>query len=474
LFRARLLYLLLHYFQFSALTKSKPTHVFLPELLRENLDTVFCITAKARITRRELLAHALALSKKLPDKAYAINFCQNRYLFIVAYLAVLFRNQISLLPPNQSPRTISDLLAGYVDCYCLTDVSEDRSEYAITTATGSAPLKEQDIFLVSNEIIDADNGALPIIDGERTISISFTSGSTGKPKAIEKNWREFQAGAELALKQFNLNGQTATLVSTVPAQHMYGLETSLFWPLLSGLSIHESRPFYPEDINNCLRSLQNPGILVSTPAHLKACTKVESAWPDIEKLLSSTAPMSLSLAQQAEATFNAPLYELFGSTETLSFASRRAVKAQHWQTYAGVCLSAHGDSFVVDGGHLPNPVSLDDRFLLHDERSFSILGRSEDLIKIAGKRASLAELNLILNNIDGIGDGLFVQFKNERLSALVVSELPKKVILAELKKSVDAVFLPRIIHYVAELPRNETGKINKSALTALFQGLSIV
>jgi acyl-coenzyme A synthetase/AMP-(fatty) acid ligase len=207
---------------------------------------------------------------------------------------------------------------------------------------------------------------------------------------------------------------------------------------------------------------------------LQACIKTKSIWPEIKMLLSSTAPLTPALAQQVETTFHAPLYELFGSTETLSFASRRSVTSKLWQTYQGMRLQEQNHHFVINGGHLPNPVKLDDKFLLHDEQLFSVIGRSDDLVKIAGKRASLAELNLILNQIQGIDDGLFFHFRNERLSAIVVSELPKKNILAELKQSIDAVFLPRMIYYVPAVPRNRMGKINKVELQDMIQGLSIV
>jgi acyl-CoA synthetase (AMP-forming)/AMP-acid ligase II len=467
--------LCLYLFDYPALIIPEPTFVSLPALFRDNLETAFCITSTGEITRQKLLADAVSISEKLPEKSYAVNLCQNRYFFIVAYLAVAIRNQVSLLPPNQSPRTIKNLLSVYPNSYCITDELDYKAEaHGIGLSSGALQINEQDYFLMPEEITESDSGILPIIDINRTISISFTSGSTGKPKAIEKNWREFQASAELALKQFNLSGQTATLVSTVPAQHMYGLETSLFWPLFSGLSIHDSRPFYPEDIGKNLKSLDSPGILVSTPTHLKACTKIKSLWPDLDMLLSSTAPLSPALAQQIETTFNAPLYELFGSTETLSFASRRAVKSPEWQTYQGIRLWKQKNGFVVGGGHLLQPVRLDDSLLLYDEQTFSVQGRSDDLIKIAGKRASLAELNLILNHINGIDDGIFIRFRNERLSAIVVSDLPKKTILAELKQSIDAVFLPRMIFYVPVVPRNMTGKIDKTELQDLIQGLQIV
>jgi acyl-coenzyme A synthetase/AMP-(fatty) acid ligase len=455
------------------LKATDPALVSLSKLLDENFDKVFCISPKGKITRRELLAHALSLSKQLPEKTYAVNLCQDRYLFIVAYLAVVLRQQISLLPPNQSSRTLDGLLTSYQDSFYITDewCGPQIEQHASTNSMSS---KAQNCFLISWDRLKLDLGDSPLIDVDRTISISFTSGSTGNPKAIEKSWREFQLGAELATKHLSLQKSEITLVSTVPSQHMYGLETSLFWPLFSSLSIYDGRPFYPEDIAHHLKLLGCRAGLVSTPAHLKACVKVATLWPAIDLLLSSTAPMAAVLAHKVENTFNAPLFELFGSTETLSFATRQTAKSPRWQCYHGIQVSELAHRFVVAGGHLPCPVYLDDSFILHEDHSFSILGRSEDLIKIAGKRASLAELNLVLNHIDGIEDGVFIHSKNERLAAIVVSDLAKKTILAELKQSMDAVFLPRKIYFVAELPRNSTGKINKIELQDLLQGLSIV
>lgn len=71
------------------------------------------------------MAHAMAISEKLPDGAYAINLCQDRYLFIVAYLAVCIRKQISLLPANQAPKTIIHLQKAYPGSYTLSDNKTD-------------------------------------------------------------------------------------------------------------------------------------------------------------------------------------------------------------------------------------------------------------------------------------------------------------------------------------------------------------
>ncbi len=420
--------------------------------LKNTLNTILCVSSdKSQITRADLLAHATDLSTKLPTKSYAINLCQDRYLFIVSYLAVCLRQQISLLPANQSANTLANLSADYPDSYILSDDNLNADYY------------------ISHHLLEKSSQTCPLIDIDRPLSISFTSGSTGKPKAVIKTWHEFQVSAELALQRFDLKNKQITLLSTVPMQHMYGLETSFFWVLFSQITLHNSRPFYPEDIRQTLANISAEKMLVSTPRHLKICSQTQGHWSDIKFILSSTAPTNKSLAQQIEKNLNAPLFELFGSTETLSFASRQTSKSSHWKTYAGIQLTQNNQQFALQGGHIIKPLILDDTFEINDKGHFSLLGRSADLIKIAGKRASLHELNQQLTDIAGIEDGVFFFSKNERLSAIVVSKLSKKIIIQHLRFAIDEVFLPRALYQVYALPRNKLGKLLKTELEQLIQ-----
>jgi acyl-coenzyme A synthetase/AMP-(fatty) acid ligase len=427
-------------------------YISLYKALRNTLDSDFCIDSENKtINRTDFLAHAVSLSKQLPAKAYAINLCQDRYLFIVAYLAVCIRQQISLLPSNQTPKTLADLSISYPNSYTIGDNKSSVDVY------------------INHDSLAKSTAPCPNIDIDRPLSISFTSGSTGTPKAITKTWREFQRSAELALQQLALQKQKITLLSTVPMQHMYGLETSFFWVLFSQMRLHNSRPFYPEDIANTLAGIPTEKILVSTPRHLKTCSQTQTRWSPIKFILSSTAPMETALAQQIEQNLHAPLFELLGSTETLSFASRQPSKTLQWQPYAGIQLKQRQEQFILQGGHIANPLALDDTFAIANNGNFSLLGRAADLVKIAGKRASLHNLNQQLTQINGIEDGVFFHSSNERLSALVVSKLSKKTIMEHLKQLIDPVFLPRAIYSVNALPRNDMGKLRKTELNQLIQ-----
>jgi len=426
--------------------------ISLSNALQSTLQHSFCLRNNKTINRAELLADAVNLSQQLPEKEYALNLCNDRYLFIVAYLAVCIRHQVSLLPQNKATATIQELSERYPNSYMISD---------------NDPLA--DFYLTDSLLTKKSDSRFPEIDIDRTLSISFTSGSTGEPKAISKTWREFQVSAELALQRFNLKDRTAQIISTAPMQHMFGLETSFFWVLFSHLTLYNDCPFYPEDIRAAINATSTKKILISTPRHLNICSQHSGQWSAIQFILSSTAPLSSTLAKQIENTLQSPVFEVFGSTETLSFASRQTSQSEQWQLYNSIQLKQKEGKFILQGGHIKQAQQLDDQFTLYPNGYFSLLGRHSDLIKIAGKRASLSALNDNLNKIEGIEDAVFFSSRNERLSAIVVSQLAKHEITDALRLLIDEVFLPRTVYYTSAIPRNSMGKLIKTELDQLIQ-----
>jgi acyl-coenzyme A synthetase/AMP-(fatty) acid ligase len=103
-----------------------------------------------------------------------------------------------------------------------------------------------------------------------------------------------------------------------------------------------------------------------------------------------------------------------------------------------------------------------------------LLGRSADLINIAGKRTCLAYLNHQLTAITGVADGAFLMPDEEaadgvtRLTAFIVAPgLSAATIIQALRERIDPVFLPRPLVFVDALPRNATGKLPREALKTL-------
>jgi len=251
---------------------------------------------------------------------------------------------------------------------------------------------------------------------------------------------------------------------------MYGFESTVLVALLSGAAFDAERPFYPADIARALARAPRPRMLVTTPFHLKTLLDSGIELPAIDLTVCATAPLSPQLAARAEADLAAPLMEIYGCTEAGQVASRRPTQGVAWHTYDGLQLSGDGAEVIVQGGHVPQPTPLADVLEVIDATSFRLLGRSNDLINIAGKRSSLSHLNHHLNSIEHVHDGAFWLPLAEdagrvvRLVAFVVApgvspETLHEHVLGALRERLDPAFLPRRVVAVPALPREPTGKL---------------
>ena len=108
---------------------------------------------------------------------------------------------------------------------------------------------------------------------------------------------------------------------------------------------------------------------------------------------------------------------------------------------------------------------LADVLVLQDDQHFHLLGRTSDIIHVAGKRSSLAHLNFHLNRIEGVDDGAFwldddVAESVVRPIAFVVAPLlTAKKITTALREHLEPAFVPRRVVFVDALPREDTGKL---------------
>ena len=411
------------------------------------------------------LAHVRQVAATLPDADSAVNLCDDRYAFLVAFTALVLRGQTNLLPPSRAPHAVDEVMANHPGSYAI-------GELALAPApAGYVRMPELDATLPAY-------GEIPAIAADAVVAIGYTSGSTGKPKPNVKTWGSFVASnAGNAAMLGKAIGDAFHVVATVPPQHMYGMEMSVVMPLLSDVGVHAGRPFFPADVAAALATLPEPRVLVTTPVHLRALLESGVALPPLAAFVSATAPMPVELAAAAEHRFGAPLHEVFGSTETCVFASRRTAVDDDWKLYDGVVLHPQPDGTLVDAPQLAEPIALADIVSLHDDgRRFRLRGRNTDLLEIAGKRASLGDLNRRLLAIDGVRDGVLFQLDDadaagiRRIAGLVVAPtLSADAVMNALREAMDPVFLPRPLRLVEALPRNETGKLPRAQLLGLLR-----
>ena len=416
----------------------------------------------------EFLADVAATAAVLPPAGDAINLCEDRYAFLVAFCAVACRGRANLLPSSRAAHAVDEALAAYPGSFTLGD-----------RALQPAP---KGFVRVPPLGIHGQLDDVPALAADQIVAIGFTSGSTGQPKPHPKTWASFHASNAqnvdaLATLPGLAGGAIVHCVATVPPQHMYGIELSILLPLLGPCAVHSGRPLFPGDVAHALAEVPEPRLLVTTPVHLRALLRDPAPLPPLACITSATAPLPVELAAEAEARYGAPVLELFGSTETCVIAQRRTAREADWHLFANVQLRPQPDGTVVDAPYLPQPVTLQDVVELLPDHAFRLRGRHADLVEIAGKRASLADLTRRVLALDGVEDAIVLQlddcdsFGVQRIAALVVAPMRDEAgMLRELREAVDAAFLPRPLRKVAALPRNETGKLPRAALLALLAG----
>ncbi len=432
-------------------------------LLRAGSTPLASVDGKP-VTAAQFAADVLACADALPDARCAINLCAHRYRFSVAFFAALVRGQTNLLPSQRDAAALNAVRSQHGPCVTLAD-----------DAAASAD------FLV--EVNPGDNGAaaLPVIDGASLAVVAFTSGSTGTPQPHPKSWdmlSEFRtvhsrclAGA---LRAAGVPSGPLGLVATVPPWHMYGLEWTLLLPTLAPIAIHCGDAFLPRDIAAALDSFASPTVLVSTPTHIRALLRGPPPAAPVAITVSATSPLDRTLTAAAESALRTCVLEVYGCSEIGSLASRHPVHAPAWTFFDCFDLDFHDDLLTVRSPHLPAGVTLADRFAPAPNGGFDLRGRASDIVKVGGKRASLANLNAVLLATSGVEDGAIYQPESlglpstGRLAAVAVAPtLGARAIRAALAKQLDPAFVPRPIRLVAALPRNRASKLTMAALRSL-------
>jgi acyl-coenzyme A synthetase/AMP-(fatty) acid ligase len=395
----------------------------------------------------QFVAQAEELARALPRASHVINLAENRYHFLLGWAAACLRDQVTLLPPGRTDDVLAKLRHEYPDHHTLDDAMiEQRISRAAPGQTMNWLLPES-----------------------RVVAIAFTSGSTGEPQAHPKTWGSLFHNSKLAAAEV-LGGPERSLISTVPPQHMYGLEASLLSALNAQCFLFDGKPFYPADVRRALEAMPAPRTLVTTPAHLKVLAEAAVELPVLDRVVSATAPLPADLARRIEIAWGTQLVEIYGCTEAGVMAHRRPTQSECWRTFAGGTMTNVDGVASYYAPQLAAPVPLQDVLELRSATEFFLRGRAADMIKVAGKRASLQELTRQILAVPGVEDAVvFLPDTDLRPAAAVVAPgLTAAAILRELRAHLDGVFVPRPLLIVERLPRNNVGKLPREALLQLL------
>ncbi|WP_233271789.1 AMP-binding protein [Paraburkholderia acidiphila] len=439
--------------------------------------SVICVDGATATDFDTFRAHALGIAARMrmrPGLRFVL-WSDEPYVFACTLFGLLAARKVPVIPANATPGYLAELSDAY-------DAVLDESELAAWCA---------DVPPVQS--VDSEHGAA--IDAHALLTL-FTSGSSGTPKPVHKTLAQFDAEVHtLEAAWGTLLGDAAVLAS-VPHHHIYGLLFRVFWPLAAGRPFARATCADPAQlqarITECAAQC-GATVVVSTPAQL-------SRWPDLpgfatlspqpRAFFSSGGPLPLDTAKQYAATFGAAPLEIYGSTETGGIAWRRQNEAQAWTPMPGIAVRAgaveEGGALEVRSPHLGDDEwhRTDDKAAFDEHGRFVLQGRLDRVVKLAGKRVSLNEMESKLLLHPGVAEVRTVLLEGgprERIGALVVLSadgretlrregrvLLLKALRRHLAAWFDAVVLPRHWRIHRALPVDSRGKIQARAVAHAF------
>lgn len=357
-----------------------------------------------------------------------------------------------------------------------------------------------------SELVRAADGIEPIgiatVDDDEPCSLVYTSGTTGRPKgATLSHGCVLDNGHALAeVWQFDA---TDVLVHALPVFHVHGLFISLHPTLLSGARVR----FLPSfDVDAVLEQLDGATVFMGVPTYYTRLLADDRFGPEtctsMRLFTSGSAPMTeLTHAEFTERT-GRQIVERYGMSEAGIISSNRigeAVPGSVGHALPGYEVRVVNDDGVpveagatgtveVRGpslclGYWGRPdadaesrtddgwFSTGDIGHLDSTGRLTLEGRSSDMIISGGLNVYPKEIEIALDEIDGVVESAVIGVPHddfgEAVTAYLVLEadvdldsLPLDEALASLARFKH----PKTVHRIDELPRNAMGKVQKVEL----------
>ena len=408
---------------------------------------------------------AAALPAPCAGSHVALVIDSDRYHFGVALVASWTRGHAVALPPNLRRDTVKSVV-----------VRDDV--VAVLHDTGAGIGQRVPDLLAADTLREHEAMPWRRPDREHAATL-FTSGSTGAMRPWSKTFGQLLRETTTLAEVMGSDG--VVTVATVPPAHLYGLLFSVLLPWSTGGALVRTTPFAPGAIAAAVRDT-GARVLVSVPAHLRACTALEDGvLSDLDRIISSTAPMPAEIAKSLSRAHDVNVVEAFGSTETGGIATRVQTEGPAWRPLPGVqvALEEASQRLVVHSPFLhpdaPQPYVSDDvAQLTPDGLGFVHKGRADDVVKVGGRRVSLRAMASAALSVDAVEDAAATAVADTtgRGQRVLLAVAGDGVDLSHVRDALaarfDASTLPRSLKHLQRLPREANGKLLRAELLRVF------
>jgi malonyl-CoA/methylmalonyl-CoA synthetase len=341
-------------------------------------------------------------------------------------------------------------------------------------------------------------------------AIVYTSGTTGRSKGAMLSHRNLASNALTLVGQWGFT-RGDVLLHALPIYHVHGLFVACHCALLSGSRLLWLPKFDAKEVRE---RLPLATVMMGVPTFytrlLAEPAFGEGDCRSIRLFVSGSAPLLAETFAEFRARTGHAILERYGMTET-GMNTANPLAGERIPGSAGLPLPgvsvrvangedrscAPGEVGIIEvkgpnvfGGYWRMPdktreeFTADGYFRTGDLGEWlpngylKIVGRAKDLIISGGLNVYPKEIEEKIDALAGVTESAVIGVPDpdlgEAVTAVVVARpgevLTEEEMIAALKSEIAGFKVPKRIHFVAELPRNAMGKVQKNVLREKYSG----
>ena len=305
----------------------------------------------------------------------------------------------------------------------------------------------------------------------------MTSGSTGKSKLL---WRNYHSWADFFPEQNRIFGvDEATIIFCQGSLAFTGNLNIYMGVLAAGGTLIVTEKFRPR---HWLQLMEQYAVntIYLIPSKLMLLPKFMNVPNEqLRHIISGSQTMGRQEADKLLAVFPKAEITLYYGASELNYITYIKDKDMTddrtviGQPFAGVGISINNEEIFIDTPyHVENitlPFSLKDRGYVDERGWLHFLGRTDDICNVNGRKVSSVKVTTALTDIEGVVEAAVLSrhiADTDLLVAFVASttSYTKQELVRRLRERLEDYELPKQFIFLEQLPRNESGKIDKLAL----------